>query len=131
MKKTARVIVLGIVSLIVVSISSCTSSWDNEETSLSDAAGQSGWELVWEDEFGGDGLDASKWTRCTRGKPNWKDTMSDDPGLLIVDGGVVHLRGIENDDKEEDPAPYLSAGITNEQGEVLFSVRQGADQGAF
>ncbi|MCK4999084.1 MAG: glycoside hydrolase family 16 protein, partial [Anaerohalosphaera sp.] len=96
-----------------------------------------GWELVWEDEFGGDGLDASKWTRCKRGTPNWKDTMSDDPGLLIVDGGVVHLRGIENDNKEKDPAPYLSAGVTSKgkyffkYGKVQIRARFKSAQGAW
>jgi hypothetical protein len=33
--------------------------------------------------------------------------MSEDPRLLRVEDGVLHLRGIVNDAKDKDPAPYL------------------------
>jgi len=71
-----------------------------------------GWKLLWVDEFAKDELDESKWSLCKRGKPDWKNTMSDDPRLLSVAGGVLHLRAIVNDRKQADPAPYLTAGVT-------------------
>ena len=67
------------------------------------------WTLIWEDDFLGDLPDSKTWTRCTRGKPDWKNTMSDDSRLLKVKDGVLHLRGIVNDRKDDD-APYLAPG---------------------
>lgn len=80
---------------------------------------QSGWKMVWSEEFAGENLDASKWTRCKRGKPDWQNTMSDDPRLLKVQDGVLHLRGIVNDAGDKDPAPYLTAGVTS-RGKFAF-----------
>ena len=51
------------------------------------------WKLLWQDEFSADQLDAAKWSRCRRGRPAWRDTMSDDPRLLQIKDGVLHLRG--------------------------------------
>jgi beta-glucanase (GH16 family) len=74
---------------------------------------ESEWELVWQDEFSGARLDDSKWTRCERGRSDWQNTMSDDPRLVKIEGGVLHLLGIVNDQKDRDPAPYLTAGVTS------------------
>lgn len=125
-------IVSGISALVLVSfVSSCavlTAGRDgragSEEQMKEDAATLSpvdaGWELVWQDEFAEGGLDEGKWSRCKRGRPNWRDTMSDDLRLLVIDEGVLHLRGIENDDTGSDPAPFLTAGVTSEG---KFSIR--------
>ncbi len=77
------------------------------------------WTLVWEDDFAGTALDDSTWTRCERATSDWNNTMSDDPRLLSVENGVLHLRGIVNDKKEDDPAPYLTAGV-NSKGKYAF-----------
>ncbi len=78
-----------------------------------------GWKLVWHDEFAGDKLNSAVWTRCKRGRPDWKNTMSDDPRLLKVKDGILHLRGIVNDKKARDSAPYLTAGVTS-RGKFAF-----------
>ena len=78
------------------------------------------WELAWADEFAGDKLDDAKWSRCQRGKPDWQNTMSDDPRLLKIEKGVLHLLGIANDNKDKDPAPYLTAGLTS-RGKFAFT----------
>ena len=70
-----------------------------------------GWKLRWSDEFSGDKLDETKWSRCKRGRSDWNNTMSDDPQLLAVKNGVLHLRGIQNPNLQKDAAPYLTAGI--------------------
>jgi len=98
---------------------------------------RSGWALTWEDDFIRKELDGTKWTRCERGKPDWKNTMSDDPRLLKVDGGVLHLRGIVNDRKDSAPAPYLTAGVTSKgrfafkYGKVQIRARFRSAQGAW
>lgn len=78
----------------------------------------SAWELAWEDDFGGYELDASTWARCERGKSDWDNTMSNDPRLLEVEDGVLRLRGMIND-RSEDHAPFLTAGVTS-QGKFAF-----------
>ena len=77
------------------------------------------WELIWKDDFDETELVESNWTLCKRGKADWKNTMSDDPRLLKIENGVLHLRGIVNDMKDKDPAPYLTAGITS-RGKFAF-----------
>ncbi len=96
-----------------------------------------GWELVWSDEFEADTLDETKWTRCKRGTPDWMNTMSDDPRLLRLEDGVLHLRGIVNDKNDDDPAPYLTAGLTSkgkyafQYGKVRIRARFKNAQGAW
>ncbi len=95
------------------------------------------WVLVWKDDFAGKDLDATKWTRCKRGKPDWKNTMSADPRLLKIKGGVLHLRGIVNDKKDTDPASYLTAGVSSkgkfsfQYGKVQIRARFKSAQGAW
>lgn len=95
-----------------------------------------GWELAWADEFGKKGLDTTKWARCERGGADWCRTMSDDPRLLTLKDGILNLRGIAND-KKNDPVPYLTAGITSRKkfsfkyGKVLIRARFKSAQGAW
>jgi len=94
------------------------------------------WVLVWQDEFTKGQLDETKWTRCKRGKSNWNNTMVDDPRLLTINDGVLHLLGIVND-KKDDTAPYLTAGITSkgkfafQYGKVQIKARFKSAQGAW
>lgn len=95
------------------------------------------WQLVWEDDFFGATLDDFKWSLCARGKADWQNTMSDDPRLLTIEHSVLHLRGIVNDKKDEDPAPYLTAGIISkgkfafQYGKVQIMARFKSAQGAW
>ena len=117
--------------------SSCNSLRNNGQTSLSNIPDQSNWELLWQDEFTDNQLDQTKWARCKRRRSNWNDTMSDDPSLLVINDGVLHLRGIENDNQDKDPAPYLTAGITSkgkyffQYGKVQIRARFKSAQGAW
>ncbi|QDU55995.1 glycoside hydrolase family 16 protein [Aeoliella mucimassa] len=95
------------------------------------------WTLAWQDEFEGDELDAEKWTRCKRGKPDWQNTMSDDPQLLEIADGVLHLKAIQNPNLEQDSSPYLTAGVTSEgkysfkYGKVQIRARFKSAQGSW
>lgn len=82
-------------------------------------AAPEGWELFWSDEFNGDQIDASKWSLCERGTPDWKNRMTDDPRCFEIGGGTLKLIGIVNDDTENDPVPYLTGGVTT-QGKFEF-----------
>jgi beta-glucanase (GH16 family) len=95
------------------------------------------WMLVWQDEFEGAQLNSSHWSTCKRGTPDWMNTMSDDPRLCQLKGGVLHLRGIKNDRLDEDPSPYITAGITSQgkysfqYGKVMIRARFKSAQGAW
>jgi len=93
--------------LIISGVSAIANANQSPTGTLPGRPDLSDWELVWQDEFTGSQLDKTKWARCKRGRSNWSNTMSDDPRLLIIDDGVLHLRGIENDDKDKDPAPMV------------------------
>ncbi len=106
-------------------------------TGVSQPAFLPGWRLIWQDEFNEDKLDASKWTLCERGNPDWCNTMSDDPRLLRLENGTLHLRGIVNENRDQDPAPYLTAGVTSKgkfafkHGKVVIRARFQSAQGAW
>jgi beta-glucanase (GH16 family) len=72
-----------------------------------------GWKLIWHDEFNGNKIDATKWSPCERGKPDWCNTMTRDPRCFRIGGGTLRLIGIVNPDTENDPSPYLTGGITS------------------
>lgn len=82
-------------------------------------ADPSDWQLLWQDEFTAEQLDETKWQLCPRGKSDWDDSMSDDPRLLKIKDGVLHLHGIVNDKKDLDPVPFLTAGV-NSKGKFSF-----------
>ena len=98
---------------------------------------ESKWKLCWGDEFSGNELDTSKWTLCKRGRPAWRDTMSDDPRLLQIGDGVLRLRGIVNEKNEDDSSPFLTAGVTSKNkfsfqyGKAQIRARFNSAQGAW
>ena len=63
--------------------------------------------------------------------------MSADSHLLVINDGVMQLRGIENDNKEKDAAPFLTAGVTSRKkyffqyGKVQIRARCKSAQGAW
>lgn len=69
------------------------------------------WRLSWEENFDGNSIDSLVWGKCTRGNPDWCNTMSDDPSLFQVANGILTLRGIVNPDTSADPSPYLTGGV--------------------
>ena len=127
--------------LICLAVISGNSGWADASEGSGSAA-QEGvdsakWELVWREEFAGETLDEMRWTRCKRGRSDWNDTMSDDPALVKIADGVLHLRGIVNDNKDKDPVPYLTAGVTSRgkyayrHGKVQIRARFKCAQGAW
>lgn len=95
------------------------------------------WELHWQDEFEGDTLDLTKWSRCKRGTADWHNTMSTDPRLSRVRNGALLLLGFENPDTQTDPVPYLTGGVTSKEtfafqyGKVQIRARFKSAQGAW
>ncbi len=138
MKPCFKTIVFGVMTVIMMSgVCFCADAGTKKQAPPAKPVDLPGWELVWEEEFSGTELDASRWTRCKRGKPNWKDTMSTDPKLLTMKDGILHLHGIQNPDTKKDPAPYLTAGVTSkgkysfQYGKVQIRARFKSAQGAW
>lgn len=69
------------------------------------------WELVWEENFDGQALDTTVWSRIHRGKPDWQNTQTLDDRCYEMRNGKLILKGIVNDDLEADTAAYLTGGI--------------------
>lgn len=124
------------VSICFVTFYSNTLRADMNNTNAATSLHQSGWQLVWQDEFESKRLDNTKWGLCERGAADWNNTMSDDSRLLEIVDGVLHLRGIRND-KEDDAAPYLTSGVTSkgrfafQYGKVQIRARFKSAQGAW
>lgn len=97
----------------------------------------SAWKLHWQEEFDKPTLNTKVWNRCTRGKADWKNTMSNKPELLeISKDGFIRLKGIQNNDAN-DSAPFLTAGLdtkgkfTFQYGKVQIRARFKSAQGAW
>jgi len=106
------------VVICLLAISSESVGADIKDKNTATIVRQPEWKLIWEDDFAGKELDNSKWTLCKSGNADWCKTMSDDPRLLEVKDGVLNLRGIIND-KKDNTAPYLTAGVTS-KGKYAF-----------
>ena len=123
--------------MAVFSLTSCISAQPDINENVATPLLASEWELVWMDDFSGEELDETKWSRCERGGADWQNTMSHDPRLLKIEDGVLHLLGIVNDDTNADPSPYLTAGVTGrgkfefQYGMVRIRARLQGAQGAW
>lgn len=95
------------------------------------------WELVWSDEFNGNRINSRYWTKIERGKPDWKNTMSDDPSLFSVRNGNLILRGKVNKNTKKDPSPYITGGISTHKkfafcyGKIEIRAKLDSAQGAW
>lgn len=96
-----------------------------------------GWKLLWNDEFSGNKIDATKWSPCKRSTSDWDDTMSNDPRCFVIKDGILQLRGIANDNKEKDPVDFLTGGITTKgkftftHGKIVIRARFKSAKGAW
>ncbi|MBZ0254502.1 glycoside hydrolase family 16 protein [bacterium] len=119
MKIQFNLCALFIIGLTAISCATVDRA-DNTEQAKID-----GWNLFWSDEFSGSALDDATWSLCSRGRSDWNNTASNDPRLIELDHGVLRLRGIVNDDKNSDPAPYLTGAILSK---TKFSYQYGKAQ---
>ncbi|MGL4520683.1 MAG: glycoside hydrolase family 16 protein [Phocaeicola sp.] len=79
------------------------------------------WKLVWHDEFNGNQIDSTKWTKIPRGPSDWNNYMSTHESLYEVKEGHLLLRGVVNDFLESDTATYITGGVyTKEKYNVKY-----------
>ncbi len=81
--------------------------------------------LVFDDEFDGDALDATKWEKVpvmTSGAPNWRQYTSHREDLVAVSNGCLVLTGVLNDRSDGDTRKFLCGQI---QSSGKFSFKYG------
>lgn len=70
-----------------------------------------GWRLVWSDEFSGNELDKTSWSRCLRYGSPWNRHMSLLDSLVKVQNGVIELWGINTPEGYQDSLKFLTGGV--------------------
>jgi beta-glucanase (GH16 family) len=78
-----------------------------------------GWELFWSEEFEGERLDETRWSRCERGTADWSDTMSRDDRLFQLGGGTLTLLGVVDPESGTNAPAFLTGGLTS-KGKFTF-----------
>lgn len=100
MKSTVSYLVIGMVCLGLLSCNQ-----------ISDKTHGGEWELLWEENFDGDEIDFSSWSKIPRGRSDWNNYMSDHEALYEVSDGNLILRGMVNDVLPNDTAPFITGGV--------------------
>ena len=66
--------------------------------------------LIWEENFDGNEIDYSKWSKIPRGRSDWNNYMSDHEELYEVSDGSLTL-GMVNNLVPNDTAPFITGGV--------------------
>lgn len=85
------------------------------------ASNHTGWELVWTEDFNGNTIDSTSWTRIAKGPSDWDDMMSLRPDLAYVENGELVLLGKTNDHSSADTTAFVTGGIWS-AGKKSFSM---------
>ena len=88
---------------------------------MSDKGKGNEWKLVWEENFDGNEIDTTVWSKIPRGGSDWDNYMSSHDTLFNVAGGNLILRGIVNTILPNDTAPYLTGGVYS-KGKKTFGL---------
>lgn len=95
------------------------------------------WKLVWEDDFDGNEIDSTKWSRIPKGESDWNKHMSTVDDVFRLENGSLYLRGINNPDTTKDPRPFITGGIWSKNkfafqyGRIEIRAKLGSAQGAW
>lgn len=100
----------SILVLLLLSLCGCM----NAQKSSSD------YTLVWQEDFNGDSLDRTSWTKIKRANINWSAYMTDDARLYDLSHGRLRLYAkVNNGLLPNDTARYLTGGVTTEGKRLL------------
>lgn len=67
--------------------------------------------LAWHDEFDGNSLDDTAWSKIWRSQSDWAMHMSSHDTLYAIEDGDLVLRGVRNDFLPGDTASFLTGGV--------------------
>lgn len=74
-----------------------------------------GWKMVWREDFKGNTIDETVWSRIEKGTSSWNDMMSLRPDLAYIEDGQLVLLGKVNDYTGTDTTPFVTGGISCHQ----------------
>lgn len=77
------------------------------------------WEIIWQDNFNGEIMDTTKWTKIPPNNADWGKHMTSDERCYKISEGKLFLKGIINPDTVSDPRPFLTGGIYS-KGKFAF-----------
>lgn len=101
---------------LFLALSSCGSIYEfPEEKSII----ASNWEMIWEDDFNKNEIDATYWSKTERGKSPWSRYMTDNENCYELRDGVLILKGLLNDFLPNDTATYLTGGISTKNKKCI------------
>ena len=104
---------------------------------LAGCAGQKADAPTWAEEFNGNEIDWSVWSKIPRGNPAWQIHMSDCEDCFELRDGCLVLKGIVNPGIEGDDSPLLTGGVWTHgkksfgYGRLEICARIGEAQGAW
>lgn len=90
----------AVLVLFVTALSSC-------------AVHPKGWKIVWRENFKGNTIDETVWSRIGKGKSSWNARMSLRPDLAYVEDGQLVLLGKVNDHSGTETTPFVTGGISS------------------
>lgn len=106
--------------LIIISLSHHSICQNTAEIHILDQGkSPSDWEVIWQDDFNGQEIDTTYWTRIPPNTADWGNYMTDDPACYRIEDGKLYLKGIVNPDTIKDIRPYLTGGIYT-KGKLAF-----------
>ncbi len=70
-----------------------------------------GWSLVWMENFDGQAIDETVWSRIRKGPDPWDDMMSKRPDLAYIEDGNLVLLGKVNDGSGGDTTAFVTGGV--------------------
>lgn len=82
---------------------------------------ESGWSLVWTEDFDGPAVNDAVWTRVQKGPSNWNDMMSLREDLAFIEDGALVLLGKVNDGSGTDTTAFVTGGV-HSRGKKSFQL---------
>lgn len=116
---------IGLAAIMAGAASSCSPQQSDE------------WTLAWEDNFDGDSINFSNWSKIPRGTADWNNYMSEEDTLFDVRDGNLVLRGMNTFAEANDTAPFITGGLYTlgkvgfENGRLEIRAKLNAARGAW
>ena len=106
-------LIISILSLSIIAITVFYLRANGQENEAVIVAPDVKYELIWEDNFSGNEIDWTKWSKCKRYPPHWCSHMTDDERLYELRNGRLRLYCLRNDGiLPNDTASVLTGGLT-------------------
>jgi beta-glucanase (GH16 family) len=111
MKRKAIIFMaLAVIAVFVIANTVSVDPNTNHLTSIPDNQSPN-YTLIWEDDFNGNQIDGTKWSKCSRMPSAWARHMSSDDRLYRVKKGFIRLYCMRNTWLPNDTSPILTGGI--------------------